>query len=130
MLPPKTTASPQQQRLLKLFKTLADVDRQQLLSFAEFLVFRAQHADTAPEADSDAQVTQPLDIPRPASESVVAAIRRLSRTFPMLDREPLLHETSALMTAHVMQGRAAADVIDELEQVFQRHYDRFAGGNE
>lgn len=72
----------------------------------------------------------PADIPRPESESVVAAIRRLSQTFPMLDKEALLHETSALMTAHLMQGRGAVEVIDELEIVFRRHYERVNSDND
>jgi hypothetical protein len=28
------------------------------------------------------------------------------------------------MSAHVLQGRGAVDVIDELEVVFRRHYER------
>jgi hypothetical protein len=66
----------------------------------------------------------PRDIPRPHSETVVAAMRRLSQTFHMLDTSALLHEASDLMTAHLMQGRPAAEVIDELEAVFRRHYER------
>jgi hypothetical protein len=44
-------------------------------------------------------------MPRPSQESVVAAIKRLSKTYEMLDRGPMLNETSALMSAHVLQGR-------------------------
>jgi hypothetical protein len=40
----------------------------------------------------------------------------------MLERGDLLHEASSLMSAHVLQGRAAAQVIDELEDLFARHY--------
>ncbi len=118
MLPVKPTLPPDQQRLLRLFKQLSPAEQRSLLDFAEFLAMReAQQATQPPPAD-----LRPANIPRPPTESVVAAIRRLSKTFPMLDREALLHETSALMTAHVMQGRPAADVIDELEAVFRRHY--------
>lgn len=42
----------------------------------------------------------------------------------MLDRSKLLNETSALMAQHVMQGRSAVEVIDELEVVFQTHYEK------
>ena len=118
MLPPKPTPPPDQKRLLRLFRRLGAAERRSLLDFAEFLAMReAQQATQPPAVDP-----HPEDIPRPPSESVVSAIRRLSKTFPMLDGEALLHETSALMTAHVMQGRPAADVIDELEAVFRRHY--------
>ena len=43
----------------------------------------------------------------------------------MLDRSRMLNETSSLMTQHVIHGRAAGEVIDELEQLFRRHYERF-----
>ena len=118
MLPPKLTLPPDQQRLLRLFKQLGAAEQRSLLDFAEFLAIREAPQATRPLAAEP----RPANIPRPPIESVVAAIRRLSKTFPMLDREALLHETSALMTAHVMQGRPAADVIDELEAVFRRHY--------
>ena len=124
MLPPKLQLPPDQQRLLKLFGQLSSNDREQLFGFAEFLVYRAQSEKQQGESATSPVVQRPLDIPRPESESVIAAIRRLTKTFPMLDKDPLLNETSALMTAHVMQGRAAVDVIDELEVVFRRHYER------
>lgn len=119
MLPPKLQLPAEQQHLLNLFRKLNDADRQGLLSYAEFLAQRAP--DGAVEQPPEAQ---PQEIPRPASESVIAAIRRLSASFPMLDKDALLHETSSLMTAHVMQGRPAVEVIDELEVVFRRHYER------
>lgn len=120
MLPPKFKLPPDQQRLLQLFRQLPDSDRQTLLSFAEFLLQR-----TGPDIPGNLPLNQPpADIPRPDNESVVAAIRRLSKTFPMLDKDEILHEASALMTAHVMHGRSAVDVIDELEVVFRRHYER------
>ncbi len=120
MLPPKIQLPPDQQRLLNLFRALPAAGRETLLSFAEFLAQR----EAAHRAPAGADVVEPVDIPRPASESVVAAIRRLSSTFPMLDRDALLHETADLMSAHVIQGRSAADVIDELEVIFRRHYER------
>jgi hypothetical protein len=123
MLPPKVSGSAEQQRLLRLYRQLSKSDRRSLLDFAEFLAGRG--ADAGAAADLvDASVAEPVAIPRPASESVIGAIRRLSETFPMLDRDGILHEASALMTAHVMHGRSAGEVIDELEVVFRRHYER------
>jgi hypothetical protein len=40
----------------------------------------------------------------------------------MIPRERLLNETSSLMTAHVIHGKAATVVIDELEVMFTQHY--------
>lgn len=105
-----------EQRLSRLFRELPKADRATLLAFAEFLVSRA-----APDAQTPSP-RDPQPIPRPAKESVVAAIKRLARTYDMLDRNALLNDTSALMSAHVLQGRSAAEVIDELESVFARHY--------
>jgi len=119
MLPPKVSLPASQQRLLKLFRQLPGAEQQSLLSYAEFLLQRGAGQVTAPAGDRT-----PADIPRPESETVIAAMRRLSATFPMLDKDALLHEASALMTAHVMQGRPAVEVIDELEVVFRRHYER------
>jgi predicted DNA-binding protein (UPF0251 family) len=40
----------------------------------------------------------------------------------MVDRAKILHETSSCMTAHLVHGKPAAQVIDELEAMFLRHY--------
>jgi hypothetical protein len=118
MLPPKSLPSAQQ-RLLDLFRRLPEAEQQGLLSYAEFLAERA-----TPVTQGPLELPPPAEIPRPGSETVVAAIRRLSETYHMLDKDALLHEASSLMTAHVMQGRPAVEVIDELEVVFRRHYER------
>lgn len=52
----------------------------------------------------------------------MGAIKRLSLTYDMIDRGTMLNETSALMSAHILQGRAASEVIDELEALFARYY--------
>jgi len=41
----------------------------------------------------------------------------------MLEKDKLFNETSILMTKHVMQGHDANLVIDELEMLFQKHYE-------
>jgi len=105
------------QRLRKLFRELSEADQKTLLDFAEFLVNRDQ------PLESEA-LPEPLEIPRPESESVVKAIKRLSKSYFMLDKDHMINETSALMAQHIMQGRAAPEVIDELEAVFSRHYQK------
>lgn len=120
MLPKKRPRNAEQARLLGLIESLSPEQLRHLLSYAEFMV--ANPTGTAEVAEPESPL-EPLEIPRPADETVVAAIRRLAATFPMLDRDPLLHETSALMSAHIMQGRPAAQVIDELEVLFRRHYE-------
>lgn len=107
-----------EKKLLSYFRQLSQQDGQSLLSFAEFLAARSQ-----PEVDPETLTVNKID--RPEEESVIAAIKRLSASYPMLDKDKMLTETSSLMTKHVVQGRAANEIIDELELVFERHYDAF-----
>ncbi|MEN8213540.1 MAG: Crp/Fnr family transcriptional regulator [Pseudomonadota bacterium] len=108
-------------RLRTLYQRLSDEDRQTLLAFAEFLGERA----VSKKKSEPQQLQLPDEIERPQQESVVAAIRRLSSCYPMLEKETLLHETSDLMTSHVLKGRPAKEVIDDLESLFSTHYDAY-----
>ncbi len=114
--------STDRERLSELFATLDPEGRRTLLALAEFLVARGAQErpidDAAPEL--------PRDLPRPDSESVVAALKRLRRSYPMLDSAPLLDAAARLVTAHVLHGRAADEVIDELETLFAEAYARHA----
>lgn len=109
-----------ERRLLNIFRDLTPPRATALLEFAEFL-------GTKSEREAPAVLT-PLAIPRASGEGVVQAIKRLSATYPMLDKGRLFNETSTLMTQHVMQGRPASEVIDDLEALFQRFYDDFVNG--
>lgn len=104
-----------EKRLREILSELPEAQAAALLEYAEFLAARY----SGPK-----EFTTPLNIPRPPEESVIKAIRRLGATYPMLDRSKMLNETSSLMTQHVLQGRAAAEVIDELESMFKRHYEK------
>lgn len=104
-------------RLVEIVARLPEEEQRALLRFAEFLLAQAPEAEPAP-------LPEPRPIPRPEQESVIKAMRRLSETYFMLDRGPLLNETSALMAQHVMHGKPAVEVIDALEVVFASHYER------
>lgn len=106
-------------RLQTVFRQLTPTDQENLLAFAEFLQARA--AQTA-EVKT---LPTPKHIPRPPQESIIAAIKRLSQCYYMLDKSKMLHETSDLVTQHCLQGRDLQSVIDTLEQVFSRHYEAF-----
>lgn len=127
MLPPATlphkSLNAEQRRLLHLFAALDDQDKASLLAFAEFLGSRGTTAERAPR-----EPERPAPAPRPAGESVVAAMRRLSAGYPMLDKAVILHEAASLMAAHTLQGRPAVEVIDELEGLFEREYRRYLEG--
>jgi hypothetical protein len=109
----------EEQKLLDLFEHLRPEQQDQLIAFAEFLAVRGT------PADSDTR--EPVNLPRPAEETVTLAIRRLVRTYPMLDRRRLLGEASRFVAQHALEGRPASEVIDELEVVFARHYGRYKG---
>jgi len=65
----------------------------------------------------------PKPIPRPEKETVIKAIKRLRMTYPMVDKETVLHPISGLMSQHIMQGKAAYLVIDDLELLFSTQYE-------
>jgi len=119
MLPgiPQQSGTADEKRLRKLFRSMNPQDQASLLRFAEFLA-----ASPSEVTETMTEFPQPEAIPRPEQESVVKAIKRLTATYPMVDRDRLLNETSSLMTAHVIHGKAAAHIIDELELMFERHY--------
>ena len=107
--------SKDQSRLLEIMAQLPPEQLAQLREFAEFLHQRHQPAPAPVEV---------VDIPRPQEESVIQAIKRLTASYPMLDTASLLSETSVLMNQHLLQARPAAEVIDELESLFRRHFER------
>ena len=118
-VPRQQKLDPEQQRLLDLVERIAPKERATLLAFAEFLASRGAASEAEP---AQAAPLEPKVIERPSQESVVKAIKRLSASYYMLQRDKLLDETSSLMMSHIMQGRDAKEVIDELEALFERHY--------
>jgi hypothetical protein len=108
----------EEKRLLEIFGGLPEEARGNLLAFAEFLASRHPVQESVAAAE-------PLDIPRPAEESVVKALQRLRETYPMLNPDKLLHESAGHMQRHLLQGCPAAEVINDLEAMFARHFQEF-----
>ncbi len=106
---------------MNLFRRLGRGEQASLLDFAEFLSARS--------VDHTPTVTEPRDIPRPEKETVVSAMKRLTKTYPMLETKDLFTQASSLMTQHVMRGREATEIIDELEQIFHDHYQKIRNDN-
>lgn len=107
----------EQKRLLELFGRLDAVKQNSLLDYAEFLAARVY--GVAPKLDA---------APRPAVETVVKAIKRLNRTYPMAQRHRLMPAVEKLLAEHLMNNRPAPQVIDELEALFAAQY-RLADGD-
>lgn len=125
---PSTGLAAAERHWLAIYRGLSPADRTTLLAFAEFLLAR-QPADLP-----NTPPAEPTLLPAMPGESVIGAIKRLSASYPMLDRQTMLHETAALMTQHVVQGRAAEEVIVELEilfgQRYQQHYAKLTDAHE
>ncbi len=120
-------------RLIALLGALSEADRHALVRFAEFLASRpgaaeAEEPAPKPAAPAPAKPEPPRQIPRPEGESVIQALRRLSETYPMLNRRELLGPTSELVTQHLMYGRDAAEVIEALEQLYRERYEAYRQG--
>jgi hypothetical protein len=106
-------------KLLALFEKLDSGKQQTLINFAGFL---------AANADCPAKAADPVPITRPSEETVIMAIRRLTQTYPMLDRRKLFGDTSKFVAQHALEGRSAGEVIDELEIVFAKHFEKMRSG--
>jgi hypothetical protein len=109
--------SSEQHRLQQIVKQLPPEHQRMVLAFAEFLQTWV--------VSNSAPPLQPQYLPRPLDESVVAAIKRLSQSYPMLEKAKMLDKTSNLMTEHILQGRDKVSVIDELEVIFEQHYEEY-----
>ena len=97
-----------------IYGMLSTDSQKSLMDYAEFLCQR--------DGVVEAELEEKADIARPQKESVVAALKRLNLTYPMIEKKLVFHEASSLMTDHIMQGREAIEVIDELEALFEKTY--------
>lgn len=105
------------ERLQQIYTLLPEAEQYALLRYAEFLQQSSEPVVLEKQ--------EPVAIPRPEQERVVKAIRRLTETYPMLKHERLLKQGADLMSAHLVSGRDAVEVIDELEGIFRDHYQRY-----
>lgn len=109
--------NPREKKLLTLFRSLNAENKDFVVDFVKFLSARQS-------VETESLVQDPLKIPRPESESVVGAMKRLTKTYPMIDTRNLITAASSLMTQHIVQGRDTGEIIGELEALFREHYER------
>ena len=107
------------QKIKRLLSQLDVQHQQAVIDYANFLVQQYKIDQTS---NSD---QQPATIERPEKESVIAAIKRLKKTYPMLNTDIMLDETSSLMGQHILKGRETAEVIDELQSIFETRYEQY-----
>ena len=121
--------SPEQQ-LTEYFQQLAAGDQATLLAFAAFLASRGGPSHNATvKPPEPVTIPEPEIIERPDEESIVGALKRLSKSYPMLDKAEMLNATSDLVATNIMQGSDPAGVINELEEIFSSHYAQLVSAN-
>lgn len=103
--------SPEAREVARTFDALPPRERELLAAFAEFLAARAAAPPLAPVVAL-----------RPEGETVMHAVRRLRRSYPMLARRELMQPVGALVSAHMLDGRPAPETIDALEALFAERY--------
>lgn len=106
-------------KLEAIMDGLSPSHQQSVIDFATFLSAQGQGDDESYEP------LEPELIERPDEESVVAAIKRMKKTYYMLDTDSLLNQVSALMGQHLLHGREARAVIDDLEKLFRAGYEEY-----
>ena len=105
--------------LAELFNSLDRERQDSLFDYAEFL--QSKGGTVKPE------VGEPIEIPRPDSETVVGAIKRMKQSYPMIDSMEVFSVASSLMTDHMVKGRDAQEVINEIESLFEQTYKKLLG---
>jgi len=116
-----------EQQLTELFRQLTAGDQLTILAFAEFLASR-RPAGAVAVSKEPVVIPEPEAIERPVEESVVGALKRLAKTYPMLDKTRMLGATSDLVASTIMQGADPVGVIDQLENIFRAHYEKLKSG--
>ena len=144
------TLTDQEQHLLTFFKQLDEPSRHSLIRFAEFLasettisdlnvkkgsvhtaqVVPIKETESQPVNNTNQAVPPPEDIERPPVEMVVDAIKRMSATYPMVDKKTVLDKSAGLVADHVMHGQPARVVIDKLEKLFREAYEKLVNDSE
>ena len=103
-------------RLVAVLEQLDEGECRTLVEYAEFLVSRREAQPIAPRVAA-----------RPAGETVLHAIKRLNGSYPGLRRVALMQPVGELLSQHMVDGRAAKEVIDHLEALYARaHAERAA----
>jgi len=102
-----------------LMSRLGDEHQQAVVDYATFLV-QQYNMQTPVEGG-----LEPEAIVRPERETVITAIKRLKKTNYMLDSDELLDGISSLMGQHILPGREASEVINQLQSMFQEKNEKY-----
>ena len=101
---------------------MSHLDGELQQAVVDYATFQVQHYKIQTPAEAG---LKPKTIARPEQETVIGAIKRLKKTYYMIDSDTLLDETSSLMGQHILPGREASAVINELQSIFQVKYEKY-----
>ncbi len=107
--------------LIELFEALDSERQNSLFDFAEYLYSRGDLVSK--------EIGEPETIPRPEQETVVGAVKRLKSTYYMVESMSVFSDASSLMTEHMVKGRDSAEVINEMEKLFENAYQNLVKDN-
>lgn len=102
------------QDLIDLYEAMDDERKKSLSDFADFLYAQADPVSKV--------IPQPEANARPGKETVVGAVKRLKAQYFMIESMKVFSAASALMTDHMVKGRDAVEVIDDMEVLFAKAY--------
>ncbi len=105
-------------QLMRMYNRLGKRDQDRLFSFARFMCQRQGKIKKR-----QSEMRRAISRPKYQSRSETAINLRQGNS--MLDISTLLSEASELISQHVMEGRDVNEVIDELEMLFQNHYQNY-----
>lgn len=103
-------------KLLKNFRQLDDARQQACLDYVMFLTSQ-QNKENTPV------LQQPIESPKAENETVIGAIKRLSDSYPMLERDKMLEPVNQLMNEHLLHGKDTLSVIEQIELLFKQQYE-------
>ncbi|MBF0136557.1 MAG: hypothetical protein H7833_15945 [Magnetococcus sp. DMHC-1] len=107
--------------LVSIWQHLAAPERKTLLQFAEFLLEKSRE-NMEPEPTLP---VEPLDIPAPAGESAVKALKRLKKTYPMIETDFSLLEKASQILMEKVLGTPDKEVIEKMEDLFREQHQRW-----
>jgi hypothetical protein len=112
------TKDKERTRLLDVWRQLGAAEKLTLFQFAQFL-----HSQQTESQEPISQ--QPLNLPRPESESVVKALKRLKKNYPMIDADMGLLDDASRLIMEKVTGTPDPEVIEKLEALFLERYQRW-----
>ncbi len=110
----------QRKALLEHYVALDKTDRHVLIQFAAFL---RQQAEIKKPDTVTALPQEPQPISRPERESPVKALKRLRRTYPMIDNDTALLDAASTLLMEKVMGAEDRKVIDKMEALFKGRFE-------